>query len=75
MKLRNVATVRDRIDDTFLGYCMAGHGGTCWEYLNGRLSGLLYSACMLGAIDTEEYAYLSDAVKAVDINWRKGVRA
>lgn len=75
MKFRNVEAVRDRIDKTFLEYCKSDPVSILQEYINGRLTGLLYASVMLGAIDTEEYEYLHDAIKGVDINWRKGVKA
>ena len=75
MKYRNVEAVRDRIDETFLEYCKSYRPSILQEYIGGRLTGLLYSSAMLGAIDIEEYEYLHDALKAVDINWRKGVKA
>lgn len=75
MNLREVETVKNRIDNTFLEYCKADYGSVIREYLNGRLSGLIFASRMLGAIDAEEYEYLYDAIKAVDIHWRKGVKA
>ena len=75
MNLREVESVKKRIDDTFLEYCKADYGSVIREYSYGRLSGLIFASCRLGAIDTEEYEYLHDAIKAVDINWRKGVNA
>lgn len=75
MNLREVEAVKKRIDDTFLEYCKADYRSVIREFLDGRLSGLLFASRMLGAIDAEEYEYLNDAIKAVDIHWRKGVKA
>lgn len=75
MNLRGCEVVKNRIDDTFLEYCKADYRSVIREYLYGSLSGLIFASCMLGAIDLEEYDYLYDAIKAVDIHWRKGVRA
>lgn len=74
-KFRNVEAVRDRIDETFLDYCKSYPVSIIQKHIDGRLTGILYASVMLGAIDTEEYEYLYDAIKAVDINWRKGVNA
>ena len=74
MKFRNVEAVRDRIDETFLDYCKSYPVSIIQEYIDGRLTGILYASMMLGAIDTEEYEYLHDAMKAVHMNWRKGVK-
>ena len=75
MKFSEVEVVRDRIDYTFLDYCKSDPASILQEYINGRLTGLIYASLMLGAIDSEEYEYLHDAIKAVDMNWRKGVKA
>lgn len=72
---RDVEAVISRIDNTFLEYCKSDPISIEKEYINGRLTGILYASMMLGAIDTEEYNYLHDAIKAVDINWKKGVNA
>lgn len=71
-RLSNIDEVKEIIDGYFINYALYECRSYSYqEFVFGRLTGMLYTAYLCGAITMEEYIFIDTARKAISVNRHK----